>query len=186
MTVNSHWVRVIGYLMLVILCFVARWREQGRADETDGVWRPFWLLTAGFLAAMAIGRAGDVGQLVSDLGRDRAGEAGWYEIRRPVQAAGVAMLGAAWLMIVVAGCMQSLFRRRRYLPMSLMVMTIAAYAAVRIVSLHDVDAVLYRREYAGAPIGTLVEMALLAITALATLWVPWGSYDEAPLAEADH
>lgn len=175
---NSHWVRVIGYLLLVVLCLVARWREQGRADETDGVWPPFWLVTAGFLAAMAIGRAGDIGTLVGDLGRDQAGDAGWYEIRRPVQAVGVAVLGAAWFVMVAAACLQSFLRRRRYLPMSLMIMTIAAYAALRIVSLHHVDVLLYRRDIAGARIATVVEIALLVLTALATLWVPYGSYDE--------
>lgn len=175
---NSHWLRVIGYVVLVVLCLVARWREQGRADEGDGVWRPFWLVTAGFLAAMAIARAGDIGHLLSDLGRGQAGGGGWYDIRRPIQGAVLAALGAAWLISVALALLQTWERLRRYLPMGMMVATLAAYAAVRLVSLHQVDVLLYRRDIAGVRVGILIEAALLVVTGLITLWVPFGEPEE--------
>lgn len=175
---NSHWLRVIGYVVLVVLCLVARWREQGRADEGDGVWRPFWLVTAGFLAAMAVASAGDVAQLLSDLGRGQAAEGGWYDIRRPFQRAALVALGAAWLIFVAFALLQTWERLRRYLPMGFMVTMLAGYAAVRIVSLHQVDQLLYRRDIAGVRVGILIEAALLVVTGLITLWVPFGEPEE--------
>jgi hypothetical protein len=181
--VNSHWFRVIGYVVLVLLCLVARRRERSRASEVDGVWPPFWLLTAGFLGAMAIGRAGDIGSLLSDLGRGRAADSGWYETRRPLQAVVVLALGAAWFISVSVACWRTPERRRRYLPMGLMVVTLAAYAAIRVVSLHQVDTLLHRREIAGVRVGAVIEITLLIITGLVTLWVPAGraaSTDDSP------
>lgn len=169
---NSHWARVIGYVLLVVLSFVALARERRRASEVDGVWAPFWLWTAGFLAVMALGRAGDIGSLLGDLGRGRAVDSGWYESRRPLQAAVVAALGAGWFVVVSVACWRTPERRRRYLPMGIMVVTLAAYAAVRVVSLHQVDGLLHRRELAGIRVGTVIESTLLVITALVTLWVP--------------
>lgn len=171
---NSHWLRVLLYVLLVVLSLVARRRERARAADVDGVWSPFWYLTAGLLAAMAVGRAGDIGSLISDLGRGRATDSGWYESRRPLQAAVVVTLGVVWFVTVSVACWRTPERRRRYLPMSVMVFTLAAYAAVRVVSLHQIDAVLHRRELASVRVATIVEVILLVITALVTLWVPAG------------
>jgi len=171
---NSHWLRVIGYVALVVLALVARRRERARASEVDGVWPPFWLLTAGFLAVMALGRAGDIGSLLGDLGRGRAADSGWYETRRPVQAAVVVTLGAVWFITVSVACWRTPERRRRYLPMGLTVVTLAAYAAIRVVSLHHIDTLLYRREIADVRIGTVIEMTLLISAGLVTFWVPAG------------
>jgi len=172
--VSSHWLRVIGYVLLVVLSLVARRRERSRAAEVDGVWPPFWLLTAGFLAVMAIGRAGDIGSLIADLGRGRAADSGWYETRRPMQAAVVVVLGAVWFVTVSVACWRTPERRRRYLPMGLMVVTLAAYAAIRVVSLHHIDALLYRRELADIRVGTVIEVTLLIVTGIVTFWVPEG------------
>lgn len=169
---NSQWLRVIGYVALVVLSLVAHRREQARASDVDGVWPPFWLLTAGMFAVMALGRAGDIGSLVADLGRGEAVDSGWYESRRPLQAAVVSILGVAWLIAVSVVCWRTPERRRRYLPVGIMVVTLAAYAAIRVVSLHQIDAVLHRRELGGLRIATVIEMVLLIITGLVTLWVP--------------
>jgi len=172
--VNSHWLRVILYVLLVVLSLAARRRERARAGDVDGVWSPFWYLTAGFLASMAIGRAVDVGSLLGDLGRGRAVDSGWYETRRPLQTAVVVALGTVWFVTVSVACWRTPDRRRRYLPMGVMVVTLAAYAVIRVVSLHQIDGLLYRREIAGVWVGTIIEVTLLTITALVTLWVPAG------------
>ena len=169
---SSQWAMVIGYLVLVLLALVAWLREDSRATDADAVWPSFWLFTAGFLAVMAFGRVGDNASLLSDLARDRVVEGGWYGTRRPVQAMAIAALGAAWLLIVGLACRKIPERLPRYLPMGLMTLTLAAYAAVRVVSLHQVDALLHRREIVGVQVGTLIEVILLVATGLATLWVP--------------
>jgi hypothetical protein len=174
-------------VILVGLALVARRRERSRASTVDGVWPPFWLLTAGLLVVMAVGRAGDIGSLVGDLARGRAVDSGWYESRRPLQAVVVVLLGLGWFVTVSMACWRTWDRRRRYLPMGLVVVTLAAFAAIRVVSLHQVDALLHRREISGARVGTVIEMTLLVVAGLTTWWVPPArkGADENPRSSSD-
>lgn len=169
---DSNSVRVAGYVVVAMLMLVARTRERRRVGDDNGVWPAFWIVTCAFLLAMAVGRAVDAGDLVSSLGRSAAEERGWYTSRRPVQAAVVGGVGLVWLVVVSVALWRTPERRRRYLPVGLMVVTLAAFAAVRVVSLHQVDSLLYRTHVAGVRIATLAELVLLAVTALATLWCP--------------
>ncbi len=132
----------------------------------------FWVLTSALFVAMALGRLGDIGGLVVDLGRERAYDSGWYGARRSYQGAVVTVLGVIWFVLVTAAAWRTPERRHRYFPMSLAVITIVAFAAIRVVSLHQVDAVLYRREVAGVRFGALFEFSLLAIAGVITTWVP--------------
>jgi hypothetical protein len=43
---------------------------------------------------------------------------------------------------------------------------------VRIVSLHQLDGLLHRREVAGARFGTIIELVLLCLAAMCALWTP--------------
>ena len=58
--------------------------------------------------------------------------------------------------------------------MGVMMISLAAYAAVRVVSLHHVDALLHRRQISGVRVGTAIEMTLIIATAIVTAWVPAG------------
>jgi hypothetical protein len=62
-------------------------------------------------------------------------------------------------------------RRRRYLPTAIVVFSLQCYAAIRLVSLHHVDALLHRSELNGARLGALVEIGGLLLTILVTLVV---------------
>ncbi len=169
---DSNWVRIAGYVIVAMLTVAARRRERSRAASVDGVWPPFWSLTGGFLIVMAFGRAGDIGDLLADFGRDEAVTSGWYAARRPIQAAVVVVLGLGWLVVVGLACWRTPERRRRYLPTSLAVITIAAFAAIRIVSLHQVDTVLHRTHIGSVRVGTLTELGLLLIAAVVSFWIP--------------
>ncbi len=72
---DSNWLRVVGYLFVAALCFVGARREDG---ESEGSWPPFWVLTGALFVVMAIGRAGDIADLVTNALRERAVEGGWY------------------------------------------------------------------------------------------------------------
>jgi hypothetical protein len=63
-------------------------------------------------------------------------------------------------------------RRRRYLPMIVVVLTIGFYAAIRIVSLHQIDAVLHRPKAAGMRYATIIEYSLLFVAAACAIWTP--------------
>jgi len=52
------------------------------------------------------------------------------------------------------------------------VLTLGAYGAIRDVSLHQIDAVLHRRQFAGMRYGTAMEYALLVVAGACALWTP--------------
>ena len=169
---DSNGLRVLAYAFAALCTIAALPRERRRAPGADGVWHPFWLLTAGLLLTMAIGRLGDVAGLVTELGRSRATDEGWYASRRPFQAAIVGIVAATWFVTVTVAVWRVPERRRRYLPMSLVVITLIAFAAVRLVSFHYLDTVLYHRDLLGVRWAAVIELALIAVACVTTLWVP--------------
>jgi hypothetical protein len=84
----------------------------------------------------------------------------------------VAVVGAAWLVSVLVSIWRIPERRRRYLPMTVVVLTVGAYVAVRTVSLHQIDSLLYRTEVADLRVGTLLEYVLLAVAGTITCRAP--------------
>lgn len=177
---DSNWLRAGGYLIVAALALWAGRREDPRSA---GSWPPFWWLTAGLFTVMAVGRAGNVADLITDMFRDRAVDEGWYDERRRFQAVIVAGLGVAWLALVGIACWRVPARRRRYLPMIVVVLTIGAFAAIRSVSLHQLDSLLHRRHLAGVRYGTVIEYVLLVIAAIVTVWTPRRSLDRSAEAE---
>lgn len=168
---TGHWadsnaIRVLGYVTVGALMLLAYRNERRRAGELDEVWPGFWALTGVFVLAMAAARAVEAGDLVSSLGRDAAGS--WYESRRPIQAAVVGVVGVIWFVIVAVSLWRTPERRRRYLPVGLLVVTLAGFAAVRVISLHQIDSILYRTHIGGVRVSTFVELTLLLLTGLAT------------------
>ena len=165
---DSNLLRAGCYVLVAVLALYQAWRDdRGRR----GSWRWFWILTACLFVVMAIGRVGHVADFVTDQFRDRAEAEGWYADRRRVQAGLVVAFGVVWV-VVLAASLRVPGNRRRYLPMVAVVFTIVVYAAIRVVSLHHVDVVLYEREFEGAPLGALVEWCLLLAAIACVLAVP--------------
>lgn len=54
-------------------------------------------------------------------------------------------------------------RRRRYLPAAIVVSSLICFAAIRMVSLHYVDALLYNHPIVGVRIGSIVELGLTTL-----------------------
>jgi hypothetical protein len=167
---DSNVVRVVAYLVVAATCCVAGVRELRGDRRGTSLWPPFWFLTAAVFVAMAVGRATDLAEVVADVGRREAVAAGWYEGRRRYQAMVVGAFFGAWFVTVVIALWRVPERRRRYLPMALLTVTIVCFAAIRLVSLHQIDAVLYRRQVMGAKFGAVVELILLAVAAALSLW----------------
>lgn len=142
--------------------------ERQRAGSSNVLWPGFWLLTALLLVALAAGRLLDVGQVVTEFGRERARGSGWYGSRRRAQIIVVGAVAGAWLVSVIVAVWRVPERRRRYLPTAIVSATLVCFAAVRLISLHHVDAVLYSRTLAGVRPVLLVEYGLLLL-ATATL-----------------
>jgi hypothetical protein len=162
--IDSGALRVATYGVVALLAAWWGVRERREIAATGVDWWPFyWFLSASLLVVMGIGRV--VGDLVADFGRDQARSGGWYEARRALQAVVIAV-ALVWFVGVAVAVLRVPPRRRRYLPHIVALSTLIAFAAIRLVSLHQVDTVLYRRDVAGVRIVAIADLFMLAATAL--------------------
>jgi hypothetical protein len=169
---DSDSVRVGAYLLATAVALVTWWRERRRVGANPSLWPAFWLLTAGVFLVMAIGRAFDLGDLLTRFGRDQAYAEGWYADRRKIQAVVVGGVAALWVVTVAVALWRVPARQRRYLPAAIAVFTLMCFVGVRTISLHQIDSLMYHRDVAGAPIGTAGELSLLALAVVLTAWPP--------------
>jgi drug/metabolite transporter (DMT)-like permease len=167
---DSNSLRIAGYSVAAAGALFVGCRELRRRRVEPDLWPTFWFVTAGLLVVMAIGHLVELGGLASQLGRREAVSEGWYEQRRKLQAIAVASLTALWLVIVLVVSRWVRERRRRYHAMTLIILSLVFFTGVRVVSLHQVDDVLYHREVFGVKIGTAIEVLGLAITITTILW----------------
>ena len=147
----------------------------------------FWLFQAVLLLAMGAALASDAAEAITDLGRERARADSWYLNRRTLQVPIVAAVGVVWLTSTFIAVWRIPPRRRRYLPSVIVVGALVSFAAIRAVSLHQIDSVLYRTDLAGVRIVAILETALLiAVTAAAAASVPRAiSASRSPPGESD-
>ena len=164
---NWEWLRTVSYVAALVVCIWAGRRDLGAAASGRGeVWPRFWFVAAGVLSVLLVGRLSGIGSTAYDLGRREAISGGWYwSARRRLQGAAILGLGAATLVSVVVLARLMGSRMRRYLPPLVCVFGLAGFAATRVVSLHQVDALLYERPIFGARIASLIELTLNAVLA---------------------
>ena len=157
---NAEWLRRASYAAAITACALAGRRERrARGSSDTGVLPGFWFVVAGILSLLLVGRLAGSGSTVQGLGRREAITDGWYSSdRRRVQAAVIIVLGVATVgsIVVVARAMGD--RMRRYLAPIVCVGGLAGFAAARIISLHQIDTLLYRRPILGARIASLLEL----------------------------
>jgi len=174
--------------MALVIGVVERHRD-GAADRR--FWPMFWFATGGLMLVMAAGRASNVSDLLTDIGREQARSGGWYGVRRSLQASVIGAVAASWAMTVAVAVWRVPERRRRYLPIAIVVFTLVCYASVRLISLHQVDALLQHRDVRGVTVGALIEVGLLLLVVAVSAWrfprANDGSLDKhaAPLVERD-
>ncbi|NNE11560.1 MAG: hypothetical protein HKN41_04860 [Ilumatobacter sp.] len=163
---GSDWLRVVGYLVVTGLVLRAALLDRRRSKTGDAAGPTFWIATVGALITLTIGRIGGLGPALADLARARALESQWYATRRPVQVGIVVAVALIFLAIVVVTIWRVPTDRRRYFALSLAVLTLVTYAAIRLVSLHGVDTMLYHRELWSIRVGTWLELVLLSVAGL--------------------
>ena len=157
---NSEWLRTASYVAAIMACALAGRREL--AATKAGVlrlWPRFWFVAAGVLSVLLLGRLTGIGSNAYEIGRAKAMAGGWYwSERRRLQGVAIVGLGVLSLLdiLVVAHAMGD--RRRRYLTPLVCLHGLAGFAAARIVSLHQIDTVLYRRPILGARIASVIEL----------------------------
>ena len=168
--------RLAAYLLAALATFYVGWRERAVpvSERRDGEWPVFMFLTTAVLLVMAVGVSGHLDDWIADIGRQRARADGWYDRRRELQAVVVGAVGAIWFVVTAVAIWRVPERRRRYLPLALVVFTTMCFAGVRLVSLHQIDVALHQRRVLGAEIGFVIETSLLALVMVTTCWHPFG------------
>lgn len=165
--VGAGFFRDIAYFVCAGVCVFA-WNAERRLRGPTRVdlWPQFWLATAGILMLMGAARALGIHDLLTEAGRQQARSDDWYEARRGLQVFVVFTISAVWLTTCGLAVWMVPERRRRFLPAFLVTAAIAAFAAVRAVSLHHVDGLLYRTSIAGIELVVFAEIGLLSLLAL--------------------
>lgn len=164
--ISSELLRSLAYLLLAGICVAAYLRERQLPGDPS-VWPTFWLLTGIVLAFFGLARGLGFAEALTATGRETAHEGGWYEVRRGFQALVVGAVGALWLVSTTLAAWRFPERRRRYLPAALIMIFIVCFAALRAVSLHHVDQLLYNHELAGMRPVVIIELGALAALAMA-------------------
>lgn len=167
--------RVGAYFLVGLLAVVAGFADRRRVADGADLWPAFWWLTALVLAAMGGSRLLEIDDLVADFGRSEARSAGWYDQRRGLQAGVVASIAGVWGAATLIAIWRVPERRRRYLPAAILTGGLLCYAAVRMVSLHHIDALLYNRTLIGVRFVAWFEWAGLIVTGVSTQWFPFAS-----------
>lgn len=172
---DSGGLRLAGYFAAAVASIVAgqtdRRLQSNHVD--DGRWPTFWFVGSVLLVAMGVARAGDLADIISEAGRDGARSGDWYEIRRSFQVVIVGTISAIWSLSVLVAIWRVPERRRRYLPAAIALSTLPVFAAIRIVSLHHIDAVLYRHDLAGVRLVAIAELTLLVAAVTTMFWFPF-------------
>lgn len=169
---NSNGVRVAAYLLAAALCACAA-MTGARSPARRRTHVAPWVLLAGLMVALGLAREVDLGPWVTAVGRHRAVIEGWYDDRRELQFWSVWAVAAATALTALV--LLFALRRRSWpvAPAALAASCIVGFVLIRAISFHDLDALLYRRNYRGVLVNTGFELGLLFVFALC---VAWGIY----------
>lgn len=155
----------IGYVAASIACLIVWHLQKADVDPDRSPARKatFWIVAGILLAIMGTGRASALSTVFADLGRRLARSEGWYDNRRPLQAAAAA--GATIVIIAIVAALVVGRRRRRDLdvPMAIAMSALIAFAILRSVSMHEVDANLSGPRLLGLDLGDWLEVTLVLV-----------------------
>ena len=154
------WMITAAYALVAWLC----WRARQGAGQA----RAFWTALAVALAALCVNKQLDAQTAVTAWARDVAKGEGWYASRRVVQIAAVGLA----LALVVAGALLVALGLRGQLsrawPAVAGVAVLGAYIALRMTSIHEVDAFMVGGPLPAKWWAELLGLALIAIGARPT------------------
>jgi hypothetical protein len=169
--IDTSAVRAAAYLVVAVLAVLSAFADRAGPEQAHGrLWRFSLLLAALLLMLLAVASFGDLSDVLTGFGREQAYRAGWYDTRRGFQAAVVVAVFGLWCVSVLVSIYAVPSRRRSYLPAVIGLFTIWGFVAVRLVSYHDIDTLLYRRDIGGARLVAVGEVGLLTATAAAFVY----------------
>lgn len=161
------WFTVAAYLVAALLCLRAR--RLAREERVAGAQhssQTFWSVGAVGLFGLGVNKQLDLQSALTELGRVLAKEQGWYDDRRTVQLAFIAVVLAAAL--IGLGWLVRVSRKdARRLRLAIVgAAGLAAFVAIRASSFHHVD-ILLREQLFGLRWNGWLELGGIACVAVA-------------------
>lgn len=132
------WFTVFGYAVAAYFC----WRAARRSAFASAKVRYFWMGLFALMVALGINKQLDLQTAFTFIGKSIAKSEGWYERRRPVQAAFVCLIAVGGIVFTAALCRY--YRnefRRLWLPL-VGLGFLLTFIVVRAASFHHVDVFL--------------------------------------------
>jgi len=165
---NDKTLRVAAYWLAAALALGAALTSRNTTRRSGWAVPGFWFAAAAIIALLAVSRQVDLASQIASTGRQVFRTEGWYPDRRPIQEAtvfavlsGAAIVGAAGVALMTA---------RRYaqiVPGFVTLLGLGTFLAVRAISLHDIDGLLYRRSLWHVQVNALAELAAVVAVAFA-------------------
>ncbi|MGE3858312.1 MAG: hypothetical protein AB7G21_15270 [Dehalococcoidia bacterium] len=148
--------RLAAYVFVAAVCTIGAIRQPSGRRTAQVI------LIAVALTALAVAFAESVnlGERISNAFRAAAGEEGWYEGRRPLQAAIITGIAATGLTVTAVAARAAWRADRRLVPVVLLGLLVLTLIAARTVSLHQVDDVLYDHTRGGLHLGSAIEIGV--------------------------
>lgn len=159
------WVTVAAYLAAAVLLLANR-----QLAARLGLAGTFWLATGLLMLALGINKQLDLQTWFTQVGRDMAHAQGWYDDRRAVQAAFIAVLALGGVAVTVF--MRRLLRTAwdQYRLCAVGVVVTMVFVVVRAATFHHVDRML-GMNFAGLRVNVVLELGGIALVLLgAVLW----------------
>ncbi|HLF79282.1 MAG TPA: hypothetical protein VJB57_17510 [Dehalococcoidia bacterium] len=158
-----------AYAMATVLCASAGVLRSRRESGRDLVEVGFWFGLAGLMVLLVLFREWGLQWTLADEARDAAKSGGWYGDRRVYQAAIAGAIVASTGFVILIAIIAVGRRRRSFgLPIFASV-SLMGFMALRALSLHQTDALFYRRRLEGVQINVLLELGLVALVALSAV-----------------
>ena len=126
------------------------------------------------MALLALARNLDFGPEITSAGRDFAKAHGWYPERREYQRAVDILLATGCGALALSVLAFRPWRERGRIVASCLFLALLAYVAIRAVSYHNVDQLLYNRSIDGVRINAIIELALIGAIGATTVRWPTG------------
>lgn len=167
---NHNYVRVAFYLIAAGACSAASIAESRRGDR--GRWPWVWAGITTAVLIFGLGRELEFGHWITDRGREFAQAQGWYNERRPFQRLADVVVGLGGLAALALLASFSWRNWRSHTAAVFVLVLMAVFIAIRAISYHYTDAVLYRERWHGVELSAAIEVALtllLTATALSSL-----------------
>jgi len=171
---EDHTFQTTMFVIAALACLYA----GSRSLRAAGGWSrrlatptAFWFLFGSVLLFLAIAKLVGLQHLLGSQVRDFAREDGFYDVRRSYQRlANYAVVGFA--LLVFAGGIVIWVKKWfvMILPLAA-ILVLLAFVAIRAISLHNVDTLLYRTDLLGVRVGALVEVILTSSTAAVALMI---------------